>query len=155
MYLSEQALEELEFWENLPGSLSLPITLPSSHQSVDTDASHTGIGIYFNGELISEPVPDGHINQMELFALMQFLELFKNRLELGVLTWRVDNNSALFAIRNQGSTRSWDLSWLAVQIVEKAHSMGITIAPIRVSSEGNLLADAASRNVQIADWSLK
>ena len=100
----------------MPESLSLPITLPSSHQSVDTDASDTGIGIYFNGELISEPVPDGHINQTELFALMPFLELFKNQLEQGVLTWRVDNNLALFAIRNQGSMRSWDLSWLAVQM---------------------------------------
>ena len=55
---------------------------------------------------------------------------FKNWLEPGVLTWRVDNNSALFAIRNQESMRSWDLSWLAVQIVEKAHSMSITITPI-------------------------
>ena len=68
MYLSEQALEELKYLENWPEGLSLPITLPSSCQSVDTDASDTGIGIYFNGELISEPVPDGHINQMELFA---------------------------------------------------------------------------------------
>ena len=83
MYLSEQALEELKYWENLPEGLSLPITLPSSRQSVDTDASNTGIGIYFNGELISEPVPDGHINQMELFALMQVFDLFKNRLEPG------------------------------------------------------------------------
>ena len=113
----------------MPEGFSLPITLPSSHHSVDTDASDTGIGIYFNGELISEPVPDGYIYQMEIFALMRFLELFKNRLEPGVLTWRVDNNLALFAIRNQGSTRSWDLSWLALQIVENAHSMGITSAP--------------------------
>ena len=67
---------------------------------------------------------------MELFALMWVFDLFKNQLEPGVLTWRVDNNLALFAIRNQGSTRSWDLSWLAMQIVEKAHSMGITITPI-------------------------
>ena len=73
---------------------------------MDTDASKIGIGIYFNGELISEPVPDGHINQMELFALMQVFDLFKNWLEMGVLTLRVDNNSALFAIRNQGSLRS-------------------------------------------------
>ena len=108
-----------------------------------------------DGVLVSEPIPDGHINLMELFALMQVFDLFKNWLELGVLTWRVDNNSALFAIRNQGSMRSWNLSWLAVQIVEKAHSMDITITPIRVSSEENLLANRASRNVQIADCSLK
>ena len=130
MYLSEEALEELEYWENLPEGLSLPITLASSRQSVDTDASKTGIGIYFNGELISEPVPDGHINEMELFALMWVFDLCNDRLEPGVLTWRVDKNPALFAIRNHGTMRSWNLSWFAMQIVEKAHSMGITIAPI-------------------------
>ena len=114
MYLSEQALEELKYWENLPEGLSLPITLPSSRQSLDTDASNTGNGIYFNGELISEPVPDDHINEMELFALMQVFDSCEDQLEPGVLTWRVDNNLTLFAIRNQGSMRSWNLSWLAV-----------------------------------------
>ena len=86
MYLPEQALEELEYWENLPEGLSLPITLASSRQSVDTDASKIGIGIYFNGELISEPVPDGHINEMELFALMWVFDLCEDPLNPGVLT---------------------------------------------------------------------
>ena len=87
--------------------------------------------------------------------MMLVFDLFEKRLEPGVLTWRVDNSSALFAIINQGRTRSWNLSWLAMQIVEKAHSMGMTIAPIQVSLEENLLADGASRNVQIANWWLK
>ena len=47
MYLSEEALEELEYWKNLPEGLSLPITLASFCQAVNTDASNAGIGIYF------------------------------------------------------------------------------------------------------------
>ena len=46
MYLSEEALEELEYWKNLPEGLSLPINLVSFHQAVNTDASNAGIGIY-------------------------------------------------------------------------------------------------------------
>ena len=91
---------------------------------------------------------------MKLFALMQVLNLSKNQLEPGVLTWRVDDILALLAI-NWGGSRFWDLPWLVVQIARKALSMGITIAPIRVSSEENLLAEAAIRNVQIVDWWLK
>ena len=48
MYLSEQALEEFRYLENLPEGFSLPITLPLSRQSLDTDASNTGIEIYLN-----------------------------------------------------------------------------------------------------------
>ena len=87
--------------------------------------------------------------------MMRVFELFVNWLKPGVLTRRVDNSPTLFAIRNQGRTRSWNLSWLARQMMEKVHSMGILIAPISVSSEENFLADEASRNILIADLLLK
>ena len=83
------------------------------------------------------------------------LERLKSELQPGLLTWRVDNNSALFAIKNEGSTRSWELSWLATRILEQAHTMGVYLNPIRVSSEENLLADSASRFKPVPDWSLK
>ena len=46
MFLSAKALEGLKFWENLPTGLYSPITLPSSSQFFDMDASDSGIGIY-------------------------------------------------------------------------------------------------------------
>ena len=58
---------------------------------------------------------------------------------------QVDNSAALAVIRNQGSTKSWDLSNLTVGILEKANSQGIVIQPVRISLEENHLADLASR----------
>jgi hypothetical protein len=155
MFLSEDSKQELLFWEELVGGLSSLISLPMSSQSLDTDASGEGIGIYFRGELISEPVPEGHICQTELWALGRALVMLQGKIEQGVLTWRVDNNAALAAIRNQGSTRSWEMSWLAVKILKDAERQGIIIDPVRVSSEENNLADAASRFREVPDWSLK
>jgi hypothetical protein len=155
MTLSDDSKEELLFWEHLESGLSSPISLPMSFQSLDTDASDEGIGIYFKGDLIAEPVPEGHICQTELWALGRALTMLEGRIEQGVLTWRVDNNAALAAIRNQGSTRSWGLSWMAVQILKDAERQGVIIDPVRVSSEENNLADAASRFKEVPDWSLK
>ena len=81
-----EALEELKFWESLPTGLYSPITLPSSSQSIDMDASDISIGMYFTGDLLSETVEEGHINVMELSALDQALERFQEEIRPGVVT---------------------------------------------------------------------
>lgn len=155
MVLSSESREELIFWESLETNISSPLSVPSSGQTLDTDASPEGLGCYFEGKLFSEPAPEAGICTLELLALQRGLERLKSELQPGLLTWRVDNNSALFAIKNEGSTRSWELSWLATRILEQAHTMGVYLNPIRVSSEENLLADSASRFKPVPDWSLK
>ena len=155
MYLSEDAKAELEFWETLKPGISSPITLPMADQTMDTDASDYGVGMYFQGRLLSESVPEGHINVTELWALGRALQKLRNELKPGPLTWRVDNDAARCAIRNEGSTKSWQLSCLAVETLLTAERMGIVIVPVRVSSEENNLADAASRFRRVEDWSLK
>ena len=71
-----------------------------------------------------------------------------------VVTWRVDNNSALQAIKKQGSSKAWPLCSLSFHILKKALAKNITIHPVRISSEENILADSASRNIKVPDWSL-
>lgn len=156
MLVSAEAAEELEFWQWLPEGISSPITFPDAKQTVDTDASNEGVGIYFEGELVSDKVPrDLHICSAELYALWRALEVLEDKLKPGTLVWRVDNNSAMQAVRNEGSTHSYELSWLAVKILLQAEKMGIHLVPIRVSSEENILADCASRFKEVPDWSLK
>ena len=46
------------------------------------------------------------------------------------------------------------MSVLSCSILRTSHSRGILWDPVRVSSEENLLADAASRFKQVPDWSL-
>ena len=156
MFLSNDSKEELLFWENLESGLNSATSLPMSSQSLDTDASDEGICIYFKGELIAEPFLEGHICLTELWTLGRALTLLEDKIKPGVLTWRVDNNNAaLAAIRNQGSKRSWKMSWMAVQILKEAKPQGTVIDPVRVSSEENNLADATSRFKKVQDWSLK
>ena len=157
MPISQEAKEELQFWVDLPSGLSSPITPNATSGSVTTDASDTGIGILYDGHIISESIPeefsDFHINVKELFALKRFLDTFPS-VENKVLTWRCDNNSALAAIRKEGSTRSWPMSVLSCAILRTSHERGILWEPVRVTSEENIVADAASRFRLVPDWSL-
>ena len=107
MYLSREAKEEIQFWAELQADLSMPISVPKATQSLATDASDSGLGGYLNGELYSEPAPEGHINYTELVALDRALDHFEDWLQPGPLVWRVDNNTALAAIAKQGSTKNW------------------------------------------------
>ena len=92
------------------------------------------------------------INVKELVPLNQWVDT--TDVSDCCVTWRVDNNAALQAIKNQGSSKSWPISCLSVIILKKASLKGILIQPVRVSSEENILADCASRNQNVPDWSI-
>ena len=108
MYLSEDARNELVWWKNLPEGLFLPITLPQSSVTVTTDATLEDYGIYYDGSLVSGKIPeefaDFSINVKELLPLDIWLDSVGEEVTNCVVTWRVDNNSALQAIRNEGSS---------------------------------------------------
>ena len=156
MSLSEEAREELEFWEQLKPGICCPISLPKATQTILTDASSFGLGGYFNSHVFSETAPSGHINFTELVGLDRSLDHFweQGLVRPGPLVWRVDNRTAQASIAKQGSTRTWDINVLAVRILLKAETRGIQLMPARISSEDNFLADQASRFEDIADWAL-
>ena len=157
MLISERAKQELVFWANLPDGLCSPISLPVTSLSLTTDASPSALGILFDGFLISDPMPeefkDFSIIVQELAALDRFLDLFPNVSDV-TITWRCDNNSALAAIKNEGSTHSWPLNSLSGNILERCLNRNILLDPVRISSEENIIADAASRQKMVPDWSL-
>ena len=158
MEISGTAREELKFWENIPEGLSLPITWPATTSTVTTDATETGLAVYFHGDLVSENIAEEYmpfsINVKELLALDRWLDTLGSEVRDSYVTWRVDNNSALACIKKQGSTRSWPMCLLSVNILKKAEARNIHILPIRVSSEENIIADAGSRFKEVQDWSL-
>ena len=127
-------------------------------RTVTTDATETALAVYFNGDLISEEISQEYlqfsINVKELLALDRWLDTLGSEVHDESVAWRVDNNSALFSITNQGSTKAWPLCLLSVNILKKAEQRNIQILPVRVSSEENIIADAGSRFKQVADWSL-
>lgn len=155
--LSGAARKELQFWAALQPGLSSPITLPAASGSLYTDACPEGFGIYFNGDLVSEKFDKDlrhkHINVQELAVLDRFLDIYPQVSDT-ILTWRVDNQAALAAIKNQGSARSWALCSMSLIILERAFKRNLVFEPVRISSEENVLADRASRNLVVEDWSI-
>ena len=101
---SEHACAELKYWATFPegeSCLISPIDLPV--HSVDTDAAPDGYGWYWQQQLFSEKFfgkwKDMHINIKELYALRQFVRKHTDDLENSLVCWRVDNTSALAAIK--------------------------------------------------------
>ena len=102
--LSARAMQELQTWLEMPEGSSMPIStqgLPVV--SIDTDSSLEGYGWFWKNSIFSEKIPEQwqgcHINILELWTLRQFLTTEGADLNNTVLCWRVDNNTALAAVR--------------------------------------------------------
>ena len=127
-------------------------------EEVSTDASDVGWGIHFRGHLhrgrwgVDAPV---HINAKELFTLLIFLRDFLPPSDRRALLWRTDSTTAIAYIRKEGGTVSPVLLEIATEILSLAHLRSLRILPVYVPSEENLLADAASRFLDLPDWHLR
>ena len=118
--------------------------------------SNLGYGIYFNGAVVSEKrTITEHINLAELRVLQEVVSRFRGQMEDSLVTWRCDNFTATRVLIKQGSTKSWRLCRLAVEILEQAERKKIRSDPIYVCSEENWLMDAASQLKMTEDWGLK
>jgi len=150
--------DELASWLQFDLAQPCSITAPAVSSTLYTDASQDYIGVYFQGQTLSEPFPDcfksSHINTKELYAVDRGLEYFSSQLEHQVVSLRIDNNTALCAVRKEGSTKNWEINCLAVRIANRCLNLGLTVVPIRITSEENLLADSASRQKALTDWKL-
>ena len=159
MILSSDSREQLKGWMKLRDGESMPLTHPSDSVSVATDASLEGIGIFYKGCLISEKIPEGYegldIAVLELLALNIFLDKVDNNLSDSTVTWKIDNQAVLFAIKNKGLKDSWPLNHLSCVILEKAEKRGLVFEPVRISLEENFIADAGSRFKRVPEWLIK
>ena len=104
MTVSDRAVQELQVWSVLPSGSSMMISTEGLLVvTVDTDASPEGYGWYWNNQIFSDIIPDQwrgfHINILELWTLRKFLDTEGSKLEDVVLCWRVDNNTALAAVK--------------------------------------------------------
>ena len=67
----------------------------------------------------------------------------------------MDNESARYAILNEGSSGSRALNILALDILKFCQRFGIRILTQRIESEQNIVAAALSRSKTIQDWALR
>jgi hypothetical protein len=95
-----------------------------------------------------------HINAKELIALSVAQDSSLQGQRDKAVLWRIDNTAALAYIKKEGGTCSLTLLKAASEILTKAHQRGLRFLPIYIPSEENILADAASRFLDIPDWHL-
>ena len=67
----------------------------------------------------------------------------------------MDNESARWAIINEGSSQSIVLNDLSLDILSFCQRIGVQIYTQRIESEQNIVADALSRGKTIQDWALR
>ena len=136
-----------------------PLLVEDCDMEVSTDASEVGWGIHFRGCLHRGPWDADapvHINAKELSTLLIFLRDFLPPSErLRGLLWRTDSTTAMSYIRKEGGTVSPVLLDIARDILLLAHHRSLRILPVYVPSEENLLADSASRFLDLPDWHLR
>ena len=128
--------------------------------TVTTDSSDFGWGIYVAGLLYKGTWDDAtarlHINVKEFMTLMIFLQVYLPQLspQPRSLLWYSDNTSALAYTRKEGGLKSLSLLKVARDVLHLCNQRRIRITSAFVPTEENILADAASRGLQVADWHL-
>ena len=70
------------------------------------------------------------------------------------LLWKSDNTTALSYTWKEGGFHSLQLLSVAREVLLLCKRLQIRITSAFVPTEENILADAASRNLQVADWHL-
>ena len=161
--LLPQAFQDLEWICRLtPPQCSAPLwplTPEDCELEIHTDASDDGFGIWFQGQLHQgtwdSQMSMEHINVKELIALSVALDTSLQSQRDKSILWRIDNTTALAYVKKEGGTCSFPLLQAAEEILTKAHKRGLRFLPVYIPSEENILADAASRFLDIPDWHLR
>ena len=97
-----------------------------------------------------------HINVKEFMTLRLFLRDYLPQFspQPKSLLWKSDNSTALAYTRKEGGLKSLPLLKVAREVLHLCNQRQIRITSAFVPTEENILADAASRNLQVADWHL-
>ena len=153
--------QELQWWGYRPRlELGVSIVQPVPDLTLFTDASHNGWGAHLLDRRASGIWTDQdlgrHINWLELqavfLALRRFLPLVREK-TVQIMT---DNTTVVGQLRNQGGTKSRELTLLTRQLLEWTDSHQMVLVPRHIPGKANILADQLSRRGQVieTEWSL-
>ena len=158
--LSQESIQALSWIASLEPHQCVapmwPLQMETCNLEVATDASDSGWGIHYNGNLFQGRWPVDaplHINARELHTLLIFLrDYLPPSLTGKSILWHTDSSTAIAYIRKEGGTVSLVLLGIAAEIL--LHRRQLRVRPVFLPSEENLLADAASRFQVLPDWHL-
>lgn len=134
-------------------------TLPARREVVFTDASSTGWGATWQGQVVQgvwSPRHRGlHINVLELMAVHLALRHFMPRLRDRHVFIRTDNTSVVYHINHMGGTRSRRLTRVTRQLLTWAWPLLSGLRAAHVPGSRNLVADFLSRQaLRPGEWRL-
>ena len=168
-----EARQDLEWWiETLRNKAVLSLLVAPVTASIATDASDTGLGFVMNLEGASNEskikkkqgcqfegsdVPsnkEDHINKKEIEAILSALQKHRNELRGRRIVWYSDSNTAVAAIRRQGTQKLARNTWETTkQVLDLAQQENIAILAKHVPGRLNGAADALSRPFeQRTEW---
>ena len=148
----------LTWWMNLTHT-SKSLTRPRVEEVVITDASTAGYGghlnqLTFQGKWPGHKGKSTHINILELETVWKACQQFEQEIQGKVVSFQIDNTTAVAYLRNEGGTHCYRLYGIARNILLRCHQLGITVCPSYLRGIANLKADALSRGKQTQEWSL-
>lgn len=165
-----EAREDLEWWcEKLGKNIELSLETTPVTGSIVTDASDVGLGYLLregterNDEKrrnversLKSSVPEGHINQREIEAILRALQENQEKLHGRHLVWYSDSMTALAAIQRQGTQRLSKKTWqITKEVLDILEEKKIKLLPKHVPGRLNSAADALSRpREQRSEWEL-
>ncbi|XP_031549386.1 uncharacterized protein LOC116286930 [Actinia tenebrosa] len=119
------------------------------HITLYTDASKIGWGCDCQGIATGGPwSPEEagkHINYLEMLAIKLALESFENKVSHKHVKLMVDNMTAVTILSNMGSSHSWELNELNIEIWEWCIKREIWLTLAHVPGVNNVIADRESR----------
>ena len=127
---------------------------------IQTDASTTGWGISFKGQVWSGTwTPEQqlqHINVLEMQTVLIACQTLLNQLRNKCVLFLVDNQTVVSYLQKQGGTRSQLLMSLTRQVLGLAESESFIIQARRIKGALNVVADLASRRGYVVntEWML-
>jgi hypothetical protein len=154
---SRQAWRDLEFLSGvLEVDLWLPLRIPAPSVTMTTDASLQGWGVTLgieetSGLFLSDPLAP--IAVKEFRAVLYGLTHFQAQLQNLTVRVLIDNQNVLHAIR-KGASRSAALMGVLREVQLFCRRHNVTLHPEYIQSRLNMRADALSRLIPHAEWSL-
>jgi hypothetical protein len=162
MLITEELRLALHPWTQRHWMLrGVPLLPPTATISLCTDASAAGWGAHLLPEfqvcsgLWSPTDRQRHINELEMLAVYNALNVWRRRLQDQAVILLSDNSTVVAYLKNQGGTRSHRLYHLTSDVLLLCDSAQIHLTIRHIRGRLNVLADGLSRTQALpTEWTL-
>lgn len=159
LILTDEAKTDIQWWKENIDQLYNDIIVPNPDLCITTDASSYGWGAVMGqtstGGLFSINEKEGHINVLELKAILFGLQSLARDISNSHIKILTDNSTAVACINKFGTSRSQECDIIAKQIWFWASQSNIWLSATHLPGKENTEADYESRKHEVhTEWKL-